>query len=548
MKTNVALGDIITVKGTMATYNGRQIGAGSTAEITGHDSSYDYAEMTIEEALAAEDNTNVIVTGTVVKIGTAYDSYYKNISVYIADDNGKQLYLYRLSGNVTVGQIIKVKGAMATYNGNRQIAGGTFEEVGTHECSKWTEATCKTPATCVVCGATTGELADHDYVDGTCSVCGATESTGGEVVAPTTVTASKTVAELITEYGWTSSTTKQSFNLDDNVTVKINGGSNTGKAYNGDHIRIYATDSPAGTITISVSEGYELVSIKISTLTGTYAFLYVDGTTTDISNVETAVSGSSVILNSVKNGSDGKQVRVTAFEVVYKAIGGTTEPEEPEHTHAGTEVLGQAATCCAYGWKNYYKCSDETCAKLFADAECTAEITLDAWKTGNGKIAATGEHTYEDGCTAEKPDEGGDETVEVPDPTTYTFSSYTAGTQYESGEVHKLDDNVTITTTDCHFTTQLRIYSSSTNNGYAIIESSFAISTFAMNAGYKKDTLIIYGSDDGATWTQVGSITTTTTSYKDYSCELNGSYKYLKLDVSGSSQIRIASMTLTFAE
>lgn len=132
------------------------------------------------------------------------------------------------------------------------------------------------------------------------------------------VTVSKTVAALITEYGWTSSTTKQSFTLDNVVSVQINGGSNTGKAYGGDHIRIYATDSPAGTVTISVAEGYELVSIKISTHTGTYAFLQVDGTTTDISNVSTAVSGTSVKLNSVKNGSDGKQVRITGFEVVYK--------------------------------------------------------------------------------------------------------------------------------------------------------------------------------------------------------------------------------------
>jgi hypothetical protein len=142
-----------------------------------------------------------------------------------------------------------------------------------------------------------------------------------EPAAPTPITASKTVADLIKEYGWTGSTTKQSFNLDEKVSVKINGGSNTGKAYDGNNIRIYATDSPAGTITISVPDGYQLVSIKISTQTGTYAFLYVDGTTTDICNVETAVSGSSVVLNSVKNGSNGKQVRVTGFEVVYQAVG-----------------------------------------------------------------------------------------------------------------------------------------------------------------------------------------------------------------------------------
>ena len=151
---------------------------------------------------------------------------------------------------------------------------------------------------------------------------GAAAQIPDEPVKTEPVTASKVIKDLIAEYGWTSSTTKQEFNLDENVTVKINGGNNTGKAYNGDHIRIYATDTPAGTITISVPEGYEIVSIKISAATdGTYAFLCVDGSNTDICNTVVSVSGSSVVLNSVKNGSNGKQIRVTAIEVIYQAIG-----------------------------------------------------------------------------------------------------------------------------------------------------------------------------------------------------------------------------------
>lgn len=355
--TEVALGDIITVKGTMATYNGsRQIAQGGTAVITGHDTSYDVVpEYTIPDALVADDGTNVKITGTVVKINGAWSTTYNNMNVTIADENGVTIYVYRLATKVALNDVITVTGAVGSYNGSKQIAeGSTAEIVGTHTCSKWTEATCKDLAACVVCGATTGELlphteeavdevpatciatgttagvkcsacgtvvsgcetidkVDHTYVDGVCTTegCGAEEGV-------TCVTVSKTVAELITEYGWTSSTTKQSFNLDDNVSVKINGGSNTGKAYDGDHIRIYATDSPAGTITISVPEGYELVSVKISTKTGTYAYLYVDGTTTDICNQTVAVSGQSVLLNSVKNGSNGKQVRVTEIEVTYQ--------------------------------------------------------------------------------------------------------------------------------------------------------------------------------------------------------------------------------------
>ena len=60
------------------------------------------------------------------------------------------------------------------------------------------------------------------------------------------------------------------------------------------------------------------------------------------------------------------------------------------HTHAGTLVTGQAATCTADGWKDYYKCS---CGKFFEDVACTTEISdLDAWKNGDGKLAKL-EHT-----------------------------------------------------------------------------------------------------------------------------------------------------------
>jgi uncharacterized protein YdeI (BOF family) len=177
MKTNVALGDIITVSGTIGSYNGnKQVAAGSTAEITGHDNSYDYVEVTVAEALETADGTNVIVTGTVVEIATAYSEQYGNISVYIADENGVRLYIYRLTGNVEVGQIIKIKGVMATYKEARQVTGGTYEAVGTHACANYTEATCTTPAKCVVCGTAKDDvLADHAYADGVCTVCGAEE-------------------------------------------------------------------------------------------------------------------------------------------------------------------------------------------------------------------------------------------------------------------------------------------------------------------------------------------------------------------------------------
>jgi len=109
-----------------------------------------------------------------------------------------------------------------------------------------------------------------------------------------------------------------------------------------------------------------------------------------------------------------------------------------------------------------------------------------------------------------------------------------------------LDDIVTVVTTQCHFTTQLRIYSSSSNNGYAVIQSTMPITKIAVNAGNKTDTLNVYGSNDGGTtWTLIEGISVTSTSYKDYATTTAFSYKWLKLDVAGTQQVRVASMTLT---
>ncbi|MBE6143484.1 MAG: starch-binding protein, partial [Erysipelotrichaceae bacterium] len=131
---------------------------------------------------------------------------------------------------------------------------------------------------------------------------------------------------------------------------------------------------------------------------------------------------------------------------------------------------------------------------------------------------------------------------------TYTFSDYEKGTQYASNEVHKLDEIVTITTTESHFTTELRIYSSSTHNGYAIIKSELPISTIKMNAGNNSDTINVYYSTDSISWTLFGGIAITS-SYKDHSLDFGeNSYKYLKLDVAGSNQVRIKSMTLTLID
>ena len=130
----------------------------------------------------------------------------------------------------------------------------------------------------------------------------------------------------------------------------------------------------------------------------------------------------------------------------------------------------------------------------------------------------------------------------------YTFSNYTAGTQYAMNEAHKLDDVITVTTSDAHFTTQIRLYGSTSHDGIAVITSTKVIKSIVLNAGYKAATLNVYGSTDGSTWTLVKGVTTKT-SYADYTVDMpaNAAYTYLKLDADGD-QIRVAYMTITFDE
>lgn len=132
---------------------------------------------------------------------------------------------------------------------------------------------------------------------------------------------------------------------------------------------------------------------------------------------------------------------------------------------------------------------------------------------------------------------------------TYTFSEYTAGTQYAVNEEHVLDDRITVTTTVCHFTSEIRVYSSATNNGFVIIQNTSVnqkISGFTFNCGYKADEMNVYVSNDAETWELNQSFSVKSTSYSDYTISFTNDYKYFKLDVEGTNQVRIKYMKVLF--
>lgn len=112
-------------------YTGVVKGATSVTVQTKQIGAEDPNKKTIPEALAAADGTDVVVTGYVKEINTAWNTNFKNMTVTIADDEGNTLYVFRLSTQVNLNDIITVSGKMASHNGNRQIgAGATAEIIG----------------------------------------------------------------------------------------------------------------------------------------------------------------------------------------------------------------------------------------------------------------------------------------------------------------------------------------------------------------------------------------------------------------------------------
>lgn len=131
------------------------------------------------------------------------------------------------------------------------------------------------------------------------------------------------------------------------------------------------------------------------------------------------------------------------------------------------------------------------------------------------------------------------------------FSDFPNGVQYAENEQHDLGDGLVIYTTLCHFTEQLRIYASSTYNGYVISDPlPGTIISMSFKMGHKKDVLDVYGSTDKENWTLIkkDGIKTTSTSYKNYTLDFptDANYTCFKLDVRGSEQIRIESLSITY--
>ena len=160
-------------------------------------------------------------------------------------------------------------------------------------------------------------------------------------------------------------------------------------------------------------------------------------------------------------------------------------------------------------------------------------------------IYYTGERT---GTTNETPLPEEPEPVDptTADSVTYVFGDYPAGEQFAENEVHTLDTVTTVTTNIAHFTNELRLYDSDSNDSTAIIATTRAMYGISFNAGNKKATLNVTASTDGVDFSTTIADQAVTSSYADYTLSFDTTYQYIKLDAVGA-QIRVKSITLYFA-
>lgn len=190
----------------------------------------------------------------------------------------------------------------------------------------------------------------------------------------------------------------------EDVTFTYDGGANTGNWFGGNHIRIYATDSPAGNFTVSVPEDCTLTSITLTEETQSSAATLTTNVGTFADNVWTG-SATSVTFTSQKNGDKGKQYRLAGVHVVYdKPAGAEERVEAPTFSVAGglyTEATDVTISCATAGATIHYAVNGEAEQTGAAGESVTVSLTEDgsytitAYATAEGmRDSETAEATY----------------------------------------------------------------------------------------------------------------------------------------------------------
>ena len=239
-----------------------------------------------------------VVTGDV-----SFNETYGSYSFYLeAGSLTFQVYSAQLGSNVTApttGSTVIVHGYFTTYNSKVQVA--YISGYGSPEIVS------------VTGGSTTPDVPPSS--ENTSS-----EPSSQEPAPEGSVVASKVLADC----GWANQEQHAELTIDSVVKATVQGtavgsyGLNTGKYYNtGAGWRIYQAEK--ATMTVSLEEGYELVSVKVTYTVDKTGVLTLDGNHI-ASNEVVPASGTSITFGVGNTGSaTNGQVRISAIQVTYVA-------------------------------------------------------------------------------------------------------------------------------------------------------------------------------------------------------------------------------------
>lgn len=358
--------------------------------------------------------------------------------------------------------------------------------------------------------------------------------------------AEETATFIASSYGWNdgAKTGDPTTKTVDDITFEFAGGSTKPTYYDANGLRTYEGCE------ITISSEATISSIAFTYTISNNGSLSATPGTWNSSTKKWSGSANTVTFTvGHSSGTKNGQIRITQIAVTYTAAAsdpctvtfnagsGTCDTKSLTEDSAGAGVTLPPATidCGDVAW-NFAGWAEASVATETEEAPSTLYKAGDTYKpTSDITLYAVYKRT-------EEGEGGGSTPTEVSK--TYTFSDYEEGEQYAE-ETYKLDDDVTINIKGCHINTQLRVYGG--QPGIVISEElPGRIVSMGFNMGYKADALVVSGSTDGTLWTEVGSISTTT-SYNDYSLDFGETnYTYFKLNVEGSSQIRIAKMSITY--
>ena len=141
--SDLAVGDVITVTGTIKNYKGTLEFDKGCTYIKGQNLASAKDALVMEKAYALESGETLAgiqeITGEIVSIDTAYSESYNNITVTLKVGD-KTIVAYRLTGgsDLAVGDVITVTGTITNYKGTVEFTKGCTYVVGSAD---------KTPAT-----------------------------------------------------------------------------------------------------------------------------------------------------------------------------------------------------------------------------------------------------------------------------------------------------------------------------------------------------------------------------------------------------------------